>query len=398
MGGGKNKAPKTPDYMGVAQQEGKNNMALANYLTSANRANQYTPYGSSTWNYDNSNVQNAYNQQLQALQAQLASAGKKQRGGIQNQINAMQSQGVDAWGQANNMNGVWNQTTTLSPEQQAILNQQNANQLKQQQLGTNALNQMQTGAFNPTLDPYKQAQAYQQSNTGLPGNTLSQFQNLSEDTNSYYDQAAKALYDKQTQFMGDQFNKDEAAQRQRLASMGLQEGSEAYNNALDQFQRNKNAAYQTASLDSILKGYDVGTQNLNNLLNTRASNVGLQQGVYNQNANNYNLDMQDRSNAAANSLALAQQAAAQRQQQFNEQLTQRQLPLNEYAAMINGSGVTNPQFQGYNQASSYQTPDLLGATQAGYSANMAKYNTQQQQKGGLLGAGSGLLGMYLGGK
>jgi len=401
-GGGKGgKAPKTPDYMAIAKQEGQNNMQLANYLTNANRANQYGPTGSSTWNYDNSNVQNAYNQQLQSLQNQLATAGKKQRGGLQTQISDMQKQGVDAWGQANNLNGTWNQTTSLSPEQQAIFDQQQKNQLQQQQTGGQLLSQASQTlgtAFNPNLDPYQQAQGYGQSNVDLPSNTLSQFGNLSEDINGYNDAAAKALYDKQTQFMGQQFSQDEAAERQRLASMGLQEGSEAYTRALDQFQRNKNSAYQTAGLDAVLNGYNVGTQNLNNLLNTRASNVNLQQGIFGQNQDIYGMDQQERANAAQSSLALAQQAASQRQQQFNEQLTQRQVPINEYAAMLNGSGVSMPQFQDYNQATGYQTPDLMGATQAGYNAKMAKYNSQQDQKGSMLGAGAGLMGTYLGGK
>src|SRR5690606_33013890 len=142
-----------------------------------------------------------------------------------------------------------------------------------------------------------------------------------------------------------------------------------YTRALDQMQRNQNAAYQTAALDATLRGFDVGTQNLNNLLNTRQSNLGLQQGIFNQNqqgfqnqlsayganqqertnqfqsgATRFGLDQSERLAQAQNQLQLAQQAQAQRQQQFSEEAYKRSLPINEISALLSGGGVNMPQF------------------------------------------------------
>lgn len=45
----KPKAPPAPDYAGLAQQQGTENRDSAYFNTTLNRANQYTPYGSLTW-------------------------------------------------------------------------------------------------------------------------------------------------------------------------------------------------------------------------------------------------------------------------------------------------------------------------------------------------------------
>lgn len=47
LGGGD--SPAAPDYTGAAQATAAGNLEAAKYATVANRANQYTPYGSLTW-------------------------------------------------------------------------------------------------------------------------------------------------------------------------------------------------------------------------------------------------------------------------------------------------------------------------------------------------------------
>jgi hypothetical protein len=55
MGIGKASAPPAPDYAAAAQQTAAGNLANARATTQANRANQYTPYGSLTWAQDKTN-------------------------------------------------------------------------------------------------------------------------------------------------------------------------------------------------------------------------------------------------------------------------------------------------------------------------------------------------------
>lgn len=55
MGIGKSSAPPAPNYAAAAQQTAQGNLESARYATKANRANQYTPYGSLTWAQDANN-------------------------------------------------------------------------------------------------------------------------------------------------------------------------------------------------------------------------------------------------------------------------------------------------------------------------------------------------------
>jgi hypothetical protein len=66
---------------------------------------------------------------------------------------------------------------------------------------------------------------------------------------------ADALYRRGTQYYDTRFGNEEAQLRSRLASQGLQEGSEAYGHALQDFQQNKNTAYADAT-DRALVGAD----------------------------------------------------------------------------------------------------------------------------------------------
>ena len=52
MGGKSSKAPKTPDYTALANQQAAAAKAAAEEQTKANRANQTNPMGSSTWTQD----------------------------------------------------------------------------------------------------------------------------------------------------------------------------------------------------------------------------------------------------------------------------------------------------------------------------------------------------------
>lgn len=73
------KAPPAPDYTGAAQATAQGNLDAIKYQTEANRVNQYTPYGSSTWSKD------PYGRwtQTETLSPELAAA-------LQSQMNVQQ--------------------------------------------------------------------------------------------------------------------------------------------------------------------------------------------------------------------------------------------------------------------------------------------------------------------
>jgi hypothetical protein len=84
------------------------------------------------------------------------------------------------------------------------------------------------------------------------------------------------------------------------------------------------------------------------------------------------------------------------QQGFNQAQTNLQNPLNFINSLRTGSTVQNPNYVNPAQAQSYQAPDLMGAGQAGFNAQMGQYNAAQQGNanfmGGLMGLGSAIGG------
>jgi hypothetical protein len=82
---------------------------------------------------------------------------------------------------------------------------------------------------------------------------------------------------------------------------------------------------------------------------------------------------------------------------LQEQAYLQDRPLNLINALRTGAQVQNPQFQQFANQATTAGPDMLGAAQAGYGAQMDAYNADQAQSGGMLGGlfgiGMGLAGM-----
>jgi hypothetical protein len=125
---------------------------------------------------------------------------------------------------------------------------------------------------------------------------------------------------------------------QQLANQGIQIGSEAYDRAIRNFDQKQN--------DLLL-----GAQ-------TQGLGVGLQA----------------------------------RQQQLGELAYRRNEPLNVLSALRTGSQVTAPTYVNSAQQATTSGPDLLGAAQMGYNAQMGNFNAQQAAQAnfnqGLMGLGS----------
>lgn len=511
--GGGAAAPNNSAALAAAQKA----LAAANAMPRGNSKNE--PY--------------ANKQREQAIakaQAQLAAAQKMGGGAVSGNMQ-------------NPMPGDWRQITTLTPEEQRIFNAEQANRLGLEGLAGTAIGRAKGtigSAWNPTLRSFMTPQGLQKSTVGLPqfggdrvglanyamqqnapgmgadqfalgryqqqanapgmgadtqglaANTLEGLQDVNESADQFGAQGQQvrdALYQQMTRFSDERFGREEQAERTRLAQMGLQEGTRAYQNALSEFRRSKDESYQGAQLASVLAGGQEQSRMIADQLASRQSNIGLRQGQFGQNmsrdqqemaerlqsyqagqnqwaqnqaerqfgfgadvtsnqqemaerqqayqaaqnqwgqnqserqfgfgagmardaqdlaerqaafqagSTRYGLDQSERQSQATSQLNLANQAAAQRQQQFQEQAYGRSLPINEISALLGaGGGVNMPQFGQFAPSTPFSAPDMLGAQQAQYNAAMGAYNSQQSQKGGLLGAGAGLVGSFLGGK
>lgn len=250
------KAPKAPDPYATAQAQAQMNQQTANYTQGLNQINQITPYGNLTYSGTN-----------------------------------------------NGQPGSVTATTTLSPEQQALLKQQ---QQADSQMNDIAIRQI--GKVGVILDtPF--------SINSAAESKINQFQR---------DRLDPQWADREQQF------------EQDMANRGIRLGSGAYEAARRSFDQGRNDAYNQLYVNS-------------------------------------------RGQAA-------QEAVAERNQ-----------PLNEITALLNGQQIQSPNFVSTPQAQVANT-DLAGLIQDQYKAKQQNYAANM---GGLFGLGGSLLGgigRFAGGK
>lgn len=268
--GKKTQTVAPPDYVGAAKETAAGNLAAAETAAAANRVNQITPYGSLTYTQS----------------------------------------GTDTKG-----NPLWSATTSLSPGEQALYNQQLNTSLglgKLQDLGLGYVQDMISKPF---------------STANLPQVGINPGENYS------------AAIMRQLE---PQIKQDRASLDAKLANQGIMQGSEAYENAMRQ-QGMREAQLRDQAI--------VG---------------GMQTGL------------------AAN------------QQAFGQEGYIRNEPINTLSAIRSGSQVTNPQFTSVPQQATTAGPDIMGATQGTYNAQLANANAQNAANAamtsGLFGlAGAGLM-------
>lgn len=237
----------------------------------------------------------------------------------------------------------------------------------------------------------------------------------------------------------------------QLANQGLVRGGEAYNAAMAEQGQKENdlltqAALQGLNLDMAARQQGLGEQQaLGSFANQAAlsqfgagqqanqaynaavqqnmnmgMNVAQAQNAASQQLFGQNIDIQGLYNAALSQnqqTALAQQAAqnAAQNQQFNQalqaaqfgnqaaqqslaqQLALRSQPLNEISALMSGSQIQMPQFQGYQGANVAASP-VFAAGQAQSQDAMARYNAQQSGSNALMGGLFDLGSSYVGAK
>lgn len=424
---GSSSKPKTPDYTKTAIAQGEQDRLTAEAITQANRPNQYSPYGSVTWTSQERYTpdQQAEHARLTQLHDQaLASGNKKAASNYAKQANDIIKQDKTKY---------WDQYTTLSPQEQAIFDADQSNRLLLQQLG-GQVGQQARGvlgtAFNPNLTNFGTLGDWKGSQVGLPSadflslegrlpqNTLRALADVAETPGAFQqqgDEVRNALYKQLTRFNEDRFGRAEESERTRLANQGFQVGTTAFDNAMREFNRSRNEAYDQAGLQSVLAGGQEQSRLLNDLLASRASNIGLRQGQFGQDmslldaaaglrgrqfdtdAARYQMGLGERQAEAGYNLSRAQQLAAQRGQEFQEQSYLRNLPINEMGALMSGGQVGMPQMPGFSQASPYAAPDLMGAQNAAYQARLGQSNAQQAGQGQWMSMLGTLGGAYLGG-
>ena len=365
--GGKGSAPAAPDYMGATQLQGeisKENLNTQNY---ANRPTINTPFGTQSW-------------------------------GTQAVKDPATGQVVTEWTQNN----------TLAPGLQQALNDQ---------LGIQAGRSDLAGSFmNRVADDYSKPVDYSSIPALTSANQVGNLQTASTDytpglrtgfnfgsplpqyDSSYRDTVANQLMDRMRPVHDYQQRQLET----KLANQGFTQGSEAYNRALTELNQRQS-----------LERFNALDQSGNEAQRLYNMQMGTAQQGYNQNLGAAQFQNQALGQASALDLARMQaqnQAMGQqyglnqqyansqnqlRQQALAEQLQRRGTSLNEMNALLNGQQVQMPQMPSFNAAGQAQTPNLVGALQNQYDAQLGAYNAQNAGLNSLLGAGAQLGAAYL---
>jgi len=233
--------PPAPDYTGAARATAAGNLEAAKYTAEANRINQYTPYGSLTFSKNPTTTfdQAGYDKAMADYNAQPKSTGLIGNVGVRNL-------GAPDRAAFTKTNDNWSQTTSLAPEQQKLLDQQNQTSLA---LG----NTMNKGV------------GYVQNMLDTPFDTSRLPAMPTTADNAGRDAMTQALLDRQQPMFDRQKSQTEA----NLLARGFNPGGEAFNASADDLARQQNdarlAAIQAGGQEQS-RMFGLGTQARQNAL------------------------------------------------------------------------------------------------------------------------------------
>lgn len=364
------KAPKQPDVIGAAREQGQQNILAAQTQAQLNRVNQSGPAGTVRYSQDPNNP-NIYTQttELSPEQQRLYDAnvqGQQQRVNQGNQAFQMYGGNI---GRGIDTGGLPQRQYTANPTDQTST--VNANSLRYGDINTNGLRGFESGG---PAARYQRGVDFS-SATQLPGNN---------DFSAERQRVEDALYGRAASRLDDQFARREEDQRAQLLNRGLREGTEAYANAERDLNQSRTDAYGDLRDRAVLAGGQEQSRLFQQALAARQQGVGeqLQQGQFANDAaqlqNMYGLNRR-------------QQAATERGQQFSE--AQNVAQFGNQAAQQNFSNeLARGQFQNEAQQQEFQQrlANAMLANQqrdAGINEQVTNQNQQLQGLGYLYGGG-----------
>jgi hypothetical protein len=328
-----------PDYEGAAEQTAASDRVALRDQTYANRANQYTPDGSKTW------------ESYQDIDPATGEPVTR-----------------------------WNETVTFSPEQQAIYDKGVGISDKRMDVGVNAADRLMSEYGDPIdwsgASPWAEATTY-----GGPASAnhyrvgvgdINADSGTAGDPNDYRQAGEDASYQSQMRRIDPQYDDQTTAMELQMRNQGLNPDDRAWQNQMRAMSDSYNDASQSARLASAAEGRMESALNWGQQQDT----IG---NTYRDTVANQNFGL-GKGNIAAQmaginsnaDIAAARQTLGQNEQQFNqamalrqaqnqETMTQRGFGLNELNAMVSGQQVGIPQFGGYNAAGRAAPTDYMGA-------------------------------------
>ncbi|NBS94219.1 MAG: hypothetical protein EBT27_10955, partial [Betaproteobacteria bacterium] len=359
--GGKASAPPAPDYLGAATAQAQASEKATNTQNFANRPVINTPFGTQSWD-TNAVIDPASGQKVTQ----------------------------------------WTQNTTLAPGLQDALDYQLDTQLGRSQLASGFMDRV----ANEYVKPFDYASLPKMAQVNAPASLMTNvtdytpglktafsFGDLPQIDSSFRNTVADQLMER----MRPVHDYQQSQLETKLANQGFTQGSEAYNRALNELnQRQAMERFQALDqsgneaqrlfdmqMNSQKTGYD------QNQGAAQFQNTALKQAA------DADIARMNAMNAATSNQQTINQNYANyqnqlRQQAIAEQMQRRGMSLNEMNALLTGQQVSMPQMPSFQTAGRAETPNILGATQMGYDAQMGAANAQNAMFGNLLNAGTQL--------
>ena len=220
-----------------------------------------------------------------------------------------------------------------------------------------------------------------------------------------YNKARSHVEEALFQRMDPQLQRDRQALEARLADQGIQVGSMAHQQAMDQFNRQLTdtrlgitqagaAEQQQAYMQALGRGQFANQAQMEQFQKQLQSGTFANQAQQ-QDFQQAGLRTQAYNSAAAQNLARSQALFGAQNQQRNqwlaEQYQQRNQPINEITSLLSGSQVSGPNFVP-TQSNQIATTDIAGLINNRFSQDMDSYKQQSANFNSLMGGIFGALG------
>ena len=335
--------PPPPDPVAITNAEKAANIETARETARLNAINQYTPFG--------------------------------------NVVFQRNSQGIPIA-----------QRTTLSPDQQRLVDLQSDIGVQLGQLAQNQANYIANNQFQlpDTLPQYPTSLGVSTPEFPLGVDTsglapIPGANDFSADAQRLED----ATFSRAMNLLNPEFERQRRQTEQTLFDRGLPQTGEAYTTELNRLDQAQNEARLAAAQEAVRAGRDEQSRLFGQGVTARQIGFG-------EAAQNANMQQQARQQAIAEAAQNAQLAANARQQTINELMLERAQPFNELSAFLQGApALPIPQAQPLAPIG-IQPPNVLGAHQLNANVAMNNFNQQMESNRGITSGLFSLPGQFFG--
>jgi hypothetical protein len=305
-----------------------------------------------------------------------------------NNVNSSSPLGSISYAQPGGPDTPYTETTTLSPQEQAIFDASTANQAGALNIATGDLGNVQNALATPVNAPTNLQTGVSNGPIQSSYGTGGQIQGSigSQNINQSVQNAEQASYAQQMGLLQPQQQQAAEAQQAGLVAQGLNPNDAAYQNSQTLFGNQQATQQAQVAANAVA----AGNAEQNTLFGQQATSgqfanaAQAQANTQNQAAAGFANTAQSQANTEA--LANAGLSNAAQQQGFTDQLTAQQTPINEFTALQANGQVQSP--SSTPAQTSVAPTDVTGAYALSAQQQQAQYQAQLAQYQ------SGLSGLY----